>query len=87
MPSRLLLAFILVVCARAHRAAAQTPSPAPLEVIRLANGSSLVGRVTSTDAGMIHMSVVGLGDVVVDSATVVSRSPVPPPPPPPSPWS
>jgi putative salt-induced outer membrane protein YdiY len=85
MPSRLLLAFILLV--RAHRAAAQTPSPAPLEVIRLADGSSLVGRVTSTEDGMIHMHVVGLGDVVIDSAAVASRSPVPPPPPPPSPWS
>jgi putative salt-induced outer membrane protein YdiY len=85
MPSRLLLAFILLVCA--HRAAAQTPAPAPLEVIRLADGSSLVGRVTLTEDGMIHMHVVGLGDVVIDSAAVASRSPVPPPPPPPSPWS
>jgi putative salt-induced outer membrane protein YdiY len=85
MPSRLLLTFILLVCG--HRAAAQTPSPGPLEVIRLADGSSLVGRVTSTDDGKIHMFVVGLGEVVIDPADVASRSPAPPPPPAPSPWS
>jgi uncharacterized protein DUF481 len=78
-------AFILLVCA--HRAVAQTPSPAPLEVIRLIGGSSIVGRVTATGNGSIHMYVNGLGDVVIDSAAVASRSPVPPPPPPPSPWS
>jgi len=75
------------VLACAQRAAAQTPPPAPLEVIRLANGSSLVGRVTSTEDGKIHMSVVGLGDVVIDAAAVASRSPAAPPPPPRSPWS
>src|SRR6478672_6914782 len=85
MPSRLLLAFILLVCA--HRAAAQTPSPATLEVIRLVDGSSLVGSVTPTDDGKIHMHVVGLGDVVIDPAAVASRSPAPSPPRPPSPWS
>jgi putative salt-induced outer membrane protein YdiY len=84
-PSRLLLACVLLVCAQ--RASAQTLSPAPLEVIRLADGSSLVGRVTSTDDGKIHMHVVGLGDVVIDPAAVASRSPVSPPPPSPSPWS
>ncbi|MCK7533811.1 MAG: hypothetical protein MZV63_23660 [Marinilabiliales bacterium] len=67
MPSRLLLAFILLVCA--HRAAAQTPSPGPLEVIRLADGS-LVGRVILTDDGKIHMFVVGLGEVGIDPADV-----------------
>jgi hypothetical protein len=85
MRSRFLLAIILLVCA--HRVAAQTPPLAPQEVIRLVDGSSLVGRVTSTDDGMIHMNVVGLGDVVINPAAVASRSPVPPPPRPPSPWS
>jgi len=84
-PSHLLPAFILLVCA--HPAAAQTPSPAPLEVIRLVGGSGFVGRVTSSGAGKIHMYVDGVGDVAIDSAAVASRSPVPPPPAPPSPWS
>jgi len=84
-PSHLLPAVVLLVCA--HLAAAQTPSPAPLEIIRLVSGSSLVGRVTATGEGKIHLHVDGLGDVVIDSAAVASRSPVPPPPPPPSPWS
>jgi hypothetical protein len=76
---------MILVCA--HPVAAQTPAPAPLEVIRLVGGSGLVGRVTSTGGGKIHMYVDGLGDVVIDSAAALSRSPVPPPPPPPSPWS
>jgi putative salt-induced outer membrane protein YdiY len=80
-PSHLLSAFILLVVA--HRAEAQTPP----EVIRLVGGSGLVGRVTSTGGGKIHMYVDGVGDVVIDSAAVASRSPVPPPPAPPSPWS
>ncbi len=84
-PSHLLPAFIIFVCA--HHAAAQTSSPAPLEVIRLVGGSGLVGRVTSSGYGKIHMYVDGVGDVVIDSAAVASRSPVPPPPPAPSPWS
>jgi putative salt-induced outer membrane protein YdiY len=84
-PSQLLAVFMLLVCA--NRTAAQTPSPAPLEVIRLVGGSGLVGRVTSTGGGKIHMYVDGVGDVVIDSAAIASRSPVPPPPPPPSPWS
>jgi putative salt-induced outer membrane protein YdiY len=79
--SRLLPVFILLVFA--HRADAQTPP----EVIRLVGGSGLVGRVTSTGGGKIHMSVAGIGDVVIDSAAVASRAPLPPPPPPPSPWS
>jgi putative salt-induced outer membrane protein YdiY len=86
-PSHLLSAFILLVCAPTHRGAAQTPTPASLEVIRLLGGSSLVGRVTTAGDGKIHISVDGLGEVVIDSAAVASRSPVPPPPPPPSPWS
>ena len=60
---------------------------ASLEVIRLVGGSSLVGRVTAAGDGKIHISVDGLGEVVIDSADVASRSPVPPPQPPPSPWS
>jgi putative salt-induced outer membrane protein YdiY len=84
-PSRLLVPFVLLV--RAHGAAAQIPSPAPLEVIRLVGGSSVVGRVTATGDGKIHMHVDGLGDVVIDSASVTSRSPVAPPPRPPPPWS
>jgi putative salt-induced outer membrane protein YdiY len=46
--------------------------------------------VTAAGAGKIHVHVEGLGDVVIDSAAVASRSPVPPPPSPPSPpspWS
>jgi hypothetical protein len=77
--------FILLVCA--GPAAAQASSPAPVEVIRLVGGSSLVGRVTSTGGGKIHLSVDGVGDMVLDAATVASRSPVLPPPAPPSPWS
>jgi len=69
------------------RTAAQTPSPVPVEVVRLVGGSGLVGRVTSTGGGKTHMYVDGVGDVVIDSAAIASRSPVPPPPPPPSPWS
>src|SRR2546426_12168188 len=83
-PSHVLSA--LIVLGYSHSAAAQTPSPPP-EVIRLIGGSGLVGRVTSTGGGKIHMYVDGVGDVVIDSAAVASRSPVPPPPPPPSPWS
>jgi putative salt-induced outer membrane protein YdiY len=56
-------------------------------VIQLHNGSSLIGRVTATGAGKIRINVDGLGDVVIDSAAVASRSPLPPPPSPPSPWS
>src|SRR5688572_26361928 len=78
-------AVILLVCATANPAPAQEPA-AP-EVIRLVGGSSLVGRVTATGAGKIHLYVEGIGDVVLDSAAVASRSPVPPPPPTPSPWS
>ncbi len=66
-------------------AAAQTPSPAPLEVIRRVGGSSIVGRVAASGHGKVHMHVDGRGDVVIDSAAVASRSSVPPPPPPPSP--
>jgi hypothetical protein len=84
-PSQLLPAVVLLV--GAHSSAAQTPSPTPTEVIRLHNGSSLVGRVAATGDGKIHIYVDGLGDVVIDSAAVASRSPLPPPPPPPSPWS
>ena len=84
-PSHLLPVFILLLCV--DRTAAQTPSPAPLEVIRLVGGSGLIGRVTSTGGGKIHMYVDGVGDVVIDSAAALSRSPVPPPPAPPSPWS
>jgi putative salt-induced outer membrane protein YdiY len=84
-PSRLLPA--LIVLAYAHPAAAQTPSPTPLEVVRLVSGTSLVGRVTATRDGKVHMHVDGLGDVVLDSAAVASRSPVPAAPRPPSPWS
>jgi|GEM_PF-3844978 len=84
-PLHLLPAFVLI--AFAHRAEAQTPSQAPPEVIRLVGGSGLVGRVTSTGGGKIHMYVPGVGDVVIDSAAVASRAPVPPPPPAPSPWS
>jgi putative salt-induced outer membrane protein YdiY len=80
-PSHLLPAFILLVFG--HPAEAQTPP----EVIRLVGGSAFVGRVTATGEGKIHMYVDGVGDVVIDSAAVASRSPVPPPPPPPSPWS
>ncbi len=79
--SHLIPPFILLVFA--HRAQAQSPP----EVIRLVGGSAFVGRVTATGAGKIHMYVDGVGDVVIDSAAVKSRSPVPPPPPPPSPWS
>ena len=85
--SRLFPAFILLVCAPTHPVAAQTPTTASLEVIRLVGGSSLVGRVTAAGDGKIHISVDGLGEVIIDSAAVESRSPVPPPPPPPSPWS
>jgi hypothetical protein len=84
-PSQLFPVFALLVCV--NRTAAQTPSPAPLEVLRLVSGSAIVGRVTATGDGKIHMYVDGVGDVVIDSATVASRSPVPPPPAPPSPWS
>lgn len=84
-PSHLVPAFILLMCV--HPATAQTPAPPPLEVIRLVGGSGLVGRVTSTGGGKIRMHVDGVGDVVIDSAAVASRSPAPPPPPPPSPWS
>lgn len=38
-PSQLLPVFMLLVCA--NSTAAQTPSPAPLEVIRLVGGSGL----------------------------------------------
>ena len=75
-----LSAFLLVL--RPIGAAAQQP-----EVLRLANGSALIGRVTATSGGKIHMFIDGVGDVVIDSAAIVSRSPVPPPPAPPSPWS
>src|SRR5688572_22287349 len=85
-PWHLLSALILLVCASTHRVAAQTPTPASVEVIRLVGGSSLVGRVTAARDGKIHISVDGLGEVVIDSAAVASRSPVAPPPPP-SPWS
>lgn len=74
---------VLVLIVLAPRAEAQTPP----EVIRLVGGSAFVGRVTATGGGKIHMSVAGVGDVVIDSAAVASRSPVPPPPPAPSPWS
>jgi putative salt-induced outer membrane protein YdiY len=84
-PLLLLSAFTLLVCA--HRAEGQTASPVPLEIIQLVSGSRLVGRVTATGDGKIHLSVDGVGDVVIDSAAVASRLPVPPPPPPPSPWS
>jgi putative salt-induced outer membrane protein YdiY len=84
-PSQLLPVLTLLVCAT--RTAAQTPSPAPPEVMRLVGGSTLVGRVTSSGGGKIHLYVDGVGDVVIDSAAVASRSPVPPPPAPPSPWS
>jgi hypothetical protein len=70
-----------------HRAGAQEPASAPLEVIRLVGGTSLVGRVTSTGSGKLHLHVDGLGDVVIDSAAVASRSPIPPPPASPSPWA
>src|SRR5436190_13025724 len=84
-PLLLLPVFAQLVCAQ--RAEAQTPAQAPPEVVRLVGGSSLVGRVTATGDGKIHMFVDGVGDVVIDSAAVASRSPVPPPPPPPSPWT
>src|SRR5216110_486695 len=84
-PSHLLPVLIGLWCA--NGAAAQAPSSAPLEVIRLVGGSGLVGRVTSSGAGKIHMYVDGVGDVVIDSAAVASRATVPPAPPPPSPWS
>lgn len=84
-PSQLFPVFMLLACA--NRTTAQTPSPAPLEVIRLVGGSSLIGRVTAIRDGKIHISVDGLGDVVIDSAAALSRSPVPPLPAPPSPWS
>jgi len=86
-PSRLFSAFILL--GYPHPTAAQTPSTAlpPPEVIRLVGGSAFVGRVMATGQGKIHMFVDGVGDVVIDSAAVASRSPVPPPPPAPSPWS
>jgi hypothetical protein len=77
----------LIMLVHAHQVVAQTPSPAPLEVVRLVGGSSLVGRVTATGDGKVHMFVEGLGDVVIDSAAVASRSPAPTAPPPPSPWS
>jgi putative salt-induced outer membrane protein YdiY len=86
-PSHLVPASILLVCALTHRVAAQTPSTSPPEVIRLVGGSAFVGRVTATGDGKIHMSVDGVGDVVIDSTAVASRSPVPPPPAPHSPWS
>jgi putative salt-induced outer membrane protein YdiY len=86
-PSYRLAALILLVWAPTHRLAAQTPSTTPPEVIRLVSGSTFVGRVTATGGGKIHMSVDGVGNVVIDSSAVASRSPVPPPPPPPSPWS
>jgi hypothetical protein len=72
----------------AHRAAAQAPTAGAPEVVRLIGGSGIVGRVTPTGDGRIHLSVDGLGDIVIDSSAIASRSPVPPPPPrPPSPWS
>jgi putative salt-induced outer membrane protein YdiY len=85
-PSHLLAGFILLVCTSTHRVAAQTPTPASLEVLRLVGGSSLVGRVTAAGDGKIHIYVDGVGEVVIDSAAVASRSAVAPPPPP-SPWS
>lgn len=81
--SPLLCALILLACP--DRGSAQ--QPAPIEVIRLVGGSGLVGRVTATGGGKIHMFVEGLGEIAIDSAAVASRSPVPPPPAPPSPWS
>jgi len=83
--SPILSALTLLACP--HPGSAQQSAPAPLEVIRLVGGSGLVGRVTSTGGGKIHLYVDGIGDVVIDSAAVASRSPVPPPPPAPSPWS
>ena len=44
-PPMLLPALLLHVCLPPHRGAAQTPSSAPREIIRLAGGSSLVVRV------------------------------------------
>ena len=84
-PSALLSAFILLACPL--RGSAQQSAPGPLEVIGLVGGSGLVGRVTATGGGKIHMYVEGVGNVVIDSAAVASRSPVPPPPPAPSAWS
>lgn len=83
--ARVLPAFFITMSS--NPAAAQQPVPAPVEVIRLVGGSGIVGRVTSVDNGKIHMVVDGVGEVVIDSAAVASRSPVPPPPPQPSPWS
>jgi hypothetical protein len=83
--SHLAAAFLLLACPR--RAAGQAAAPPPAEVIRLTGGSTLVGRVTAAGGGKIHLVVDGLGEVVIDSATVASRSPVPAPPGPLSPWS
>lgn len=82
--SHLLSAGILLVCA--HSTAAQTPSSAPPDVVRLVGGSVLVGRVNSTEDGKIYMFANGLGDVVIDSAAVESRTSSPTPQPPSS-WS
>src|SRR5437764_9821989 len=79
------LLFMLLACPAP--APAQQSAPAPLEVIRLVGGSAFVGRVTATGGGKLHMYVNGVGEVVIDSAAVASRSPVPPPPAALSAWS
>jgi hypothetical protein len=88
-PSLLLFVFVLLVGSQRGTAqqAGPAPTPAAPEVIRLVGGSALVGRVTATGGGKIHMYMDGVGDVLIDSAAVVSRSPVPPPAAAPSPWS
>lgn len=64
------LALLGCLCRCGESAAAEDPPPSPVETVRLTNGSVLVGRVTSTSEGRLHLLVEGVGEVVVDSAAI-----------------
>ena len=81
------LALLGCPCRYAEAAAAEAPPPPPIGTVRLANGSVLVGRVTSMGEGKLHMLVDGVGEVVVDSAVVATIATPRTTPRAPSPWS
>jgi hypothetical protein len=83
-----LLACLVIVAAPST---VRSQSIAPSDTIRLANGTVLVGHITSATKTSVHIAVDAAGDVTVDSSAIVPseipKAAVPPTAPRHSPWS
>ena len=70
-----LLACLSTLTPAAGARSQSAPPPPPSDTIRLANGTLLVGHITSFSKGKVHILVDAMGDLVVDSSATVAAPP------------